>query len=211
MALTFTPTNVQEPPVEPVALEPVRQAQRLLVQDRATGLARLNEIFRLGVVPAPALQGRYRGELVALDIAPILTPLFEALTRWWLPWQGKRFDAAASQGDSLFSRDILPLSYIFMPFYRGRVPDTSTTFRAFTFRTYTAPGLTDPDCEVMKIDYNLPQNPALSVRRVMDELVQIGEGVYLGKAHVRWWWGTWQLVAYFSLSTGLHKYVPGTG
>ena len=79
MALTFTPTNVQEPPpVEPVALEPVRQAQRLLVQDRAAGLNRLDEIFRAGIVPAPALQGRYRGELVALDIAPILTPLMTA-------------------------------------------------------------------------------------------------------------------------------------
>ena len=201
MALTFTPTKAQESSVEPVALEPVRQAQRLLVQDRAAGLNQLDEIFRAGIVPAPALQGRYRGELVALDIAPILTPLLTALTRWWLPWQGKRFDAAASLGDNLFSRDALPLSYVMMPFYRGRVPDTPTTFRAFTFRTYTASGLTDPDREVLKIDYDLPQNPAFNVRRVMDELVQMGEGVYLGKAHVQWWWGTWQLVAYFSLMT----------
>jgi hypothetical protein len=201
MVMTFTPKRNEALSAQEAILEPVRQAQQLLAQDRAVGLARLHEIFRLGSVPSPALQGRYRGELVALDIAPILTPLFTALTRWWLPWQGKRFDAAASLGDNLFSRDVLPLSYVLMPFYRGRIPDTPTTFRAFTFRTYIAPGLSDPAHEVLKIDYNLPQNPALNVRRVMDELVEIGDGVYLGQAHVRWWWGTWQLVAYFALTT----------
>jgi len=30
-------------------------------------------------------------------------------------------------------------------------------------------------------------------------LVQIDDNLYLGKAHVRWWWGKWQTVAYFTL------------
>jgi hypothetical protein len=37
------------------------------------------------------------------------------------------------------------------------------------------------------------------VRRVMDELVQISDDTYIGKAHLKWWWGQWQLVAYFAL------------
>jgi hypothetical protein len=56
---------------------------------------------------------------------------------------------------------------------------------------------------VLKIDYDLPQNPAFSIRRVLDELVQVADGVYLGKAHVKWWWGAWQPVAYFSLLRSL--------
>ena len=32
-----------------------------------------------------------------------------------------------------------------------------------------------------------------------DWLVQVGEGTYLGKAHVNWWWGRWQRVGFFSL------------
>ena len=34
----------------------------------------------------------------------------------------------------------------------------------------------------------------------LDELVQVDTSLYLGKAHLNWWWGKWQLVAYFSLS-----------
>ncbi|MEW6403655.1 MAG: antibiotic biosynthesis monooxygenase [Chloroflexota bacterium] len=31
-------------------------------------------------------------------------------------------------------------------------------------------------------------------------LDQVKENLYLGKAHVRWWWGRWQTVAYFTLT-----------
>ncbi|MBE7551001.1 MAG: hypothetical protein HS126_08000 [Anaerolineales bacterium] len=61
------------------------------------------------------------------------------------------------------------------------------------------PGLADPDRQVLKIDYDLLGNPRLSIRRILDELVQVENDFYLGKAHLKWWWGTWQLVAYFSL------------
>jgi hypothetical protein len=40
----------------------------------------------------------------------------------------------------------------------------------------------------------------LSLRRILDELVELEDGFYLGKAHLKWWWGKWQLVAYFSLT-----------
>jgi hypothetical protein len=58
--------------------------------------------------------------------------------------------------------------------------------RGFTFRTYAAPGLADPDRTVLKIDYDLAGNPSLTIQRVLDELVQISENLYLGKAHVHW-------------------------
>jgi hypothetical protein len=41
----------------------------------------------------------------------------------------------------------------------------------------------------------------------LDELVQVEEGFYLGKAHLKWWWGKWQMVAYFSLRAPTHPQV----
>jgi hypothetical protein len=178
----------------------LQAAQELLKHDRRSGLARLNELFRAGTPPSEPLNGRYAGALVALDLAPGLTAIVARIVAAWMPWKGKTFDAAASCGDNIFTRDSFALTHIFWPFYRGYVADGPATYRAFTFHTYSAPGRTDPDRQVLKIDYDIPGNPRLSIRHVLDELVQIDDRLYLGKAHMKWWWGRWQLVAYFALS-----------
>ena len=61
------------------------------------------------------------------------------------------------------------------------------------------------DLDVLRLDYDLPANPRLfvTVRRVLDELVQVADGYYLGKAYVRWYWGAWSMVAYFALRPAL--------
>lgn len=174
--------------------------QTIVRRDRARGLALLNELFRSGEPPAPLMNGRYAGKLVALDIAPVVTTLFNALTAVWLPWKGKTFNASRQQGDNVFTRDSLLIARLFNPLYRGFVDDSPHTYRAFRFRTYVAAGREDPDRQVLKIDYNLPESPSLTIRRVLDELVQVEPGVFLGKAHVQWWWGRWQRVAFFALS-----------
>lgn len=168
--------------------------------DRTAAFARLNEIFRAGTPPHPLPDGGYRGELVALDLIPGLTQFGEFMSARWLPWEGKFFDAAHSRGDNIFTRNSLTLARVTAPFYRGYHDDTATTYRAFTFETRIAPGFTDPDRQVLKLDYDLPENPSLSVRRVLDEIVQVDDGYYLGKAHLHWLTGKWQLVAYFSLA-----------
>lgn len=175
-------------------------AQTLLRQDRPRGLAALNELFRAGRPPDPPLMGRCAGQLLALDLAPGLTQLAGSIAAAWMPWQGKTFDPAYAQGDNIFTRDSLWLARTFNLSYRGFVDDGPDTYRAFTFRTYSAAGLEDADRPVLKIDYDLPNNPALTIRRVLDELVQVGPQTYLGKAHVRWWWGRWQRVAFFALT-----------
>jgi hypothetical protein len=180
----------------------LQSAQALVQSNRARGLAALNDLFRAGTVPDPRPNGRYAGKLIALDIAPGLTQFFQWLTNQWLPWNGKTFDVTQQRGDNIFTRDSYPLARLFNPLYRGFVTDSPKTYRGFAFRTYTAPGLFDTDRTVLKIDYNLKENPALTVRRVLDELVQLDDDLYLGKAHVRWWWSpedSWQTVAYFSL------------
>lgn len=197
---SFVPEQAGDVSLE-AALTYVRAAQMSLRRNRAMGLAALDDLFSCGVAPAPALNGRLRGELLALDIAPGLTELAQEISKRWIPWKGKRFDAKQSIGDNIFTRDSLLLGYILWPLYRGYIDDGAETYRAFTFRTYVAPGLVNPNNEVLKIDYDLPLNPSATIRRVLDELVQLADGYYLGKAHVHWWWGRWQTVAYFSLTS----------
>jgi hypothetical protein len=167
---------------------------------RSAGRSALNERFRSGWPPDPPLDGRTSGELIRLEIAPGVTQLLGALLANRMPWKGKTFDAASSRGDNIFTRRSLRLARLFNPAYRGFRSDGPETYRAFAFRTYAAPGLEDTDRTVLKIDYDLPENPKMTVRRVLDELVQVGDGAYLGKAHVKWWWGRWQRVAFFALN-----------
>lgn len=179
----------------------VRAAQRRLKHDRPAGLAALDDIFRCGSLPRPAPDGRHRGELVALDLASGLNGLLGGLAERWLPWQGKVFDAAQARGDNVFSRDSYAPGRVLWPFYRHYRDDGPATYRAFDFKTSIGPAREDPDLDVLRLDYNLSVNPRLfvTVRRVLDELVQVADGYYLGKAYVRWYWGKWSMVAYFAL------------
>lgn len=183
-----------------VAPADLRNAKELAQQQPAKAWVGLNDLFRNSRAPEPFLNGRYAGELIAIDIVPGLTQFFRWLLRMWMPWLGKTFDASASSGNNIFTKDSYPLARFFNPLYRGFQADKRGSYRAFTFRTSTAPGLADPDRMVLKIDYDLKENPSLTIRRVLDELVQVDENLYLGKAHVHWWWGGWQTVAYFTLS-----------
>jgi hypothetical protein len=176
----------------------VRAASGQARHDRAKSRQALDEIFRAGKPPA-ALDGRLDGRLVMLDVAPGLNLLMGRVASAWMPWKGKTFDPARRCGANVFERSSLPLARVLWPFYRGIVVESAETYRAFEFRTYQAPGLFDPDRQVLKIDYDTRANPGLSIRRVLDELVQIAGGLYLGKAHVKWWWGVWQTAAYFTL------------
>jgi hypothetical protein len=178
----------------------IAEARKVRSRSPDDGLNLLNEIFGAAQPPQNTIIGRLDGDLVALDIAPGVTQLLSRLTSNWLPWKGKTFDPTTQRGDNIFTRDSITLARIFNPFYRGFTDDGQDTYRAFAFRTYLGPGREDPDLTVMKIDYDLGENPNLTIRRVLDELVQIGEGTYLGKAHVKWWSGRWQRVAFFMLS-----------
>jgi hypothetical protein len=177
----------------------IRAAKQLLSTRRKDGLAALDALFRAGTVPSPPPDGPYHGELVALDIAPIVTQLVEWLTSFLMPWKGKFLIAAESRGDNIFSakwRAVLGLAF---PFYKGNRDYGNDAFRAFIFDTSIAQGKVDTDRHVFRIDYDRPDNPALSIRRIIDEIVEVRDGVYLGKVHFKWWWGTWQMIGYFAL------------
>jgi hypothetical protein len=174
---------------------------RLAAQGQAeSAQAALNTLFRSGHPPSGPLDGTYAGELMHVDVAPGITQLVRAIADAWMPWKGKTFRASHSVGENVFTRDSILLTRLFWPFYRGVTRNTRDTYRAFAFRTYMAPGLFDPDRTVLKIDYDVRGNPGPSIRRVLDEVVELSPSVLLGKAHLHWWWGRWQTVAFFTLT-----------
>ena len=166
---------------------------------RSADRSALNEHFRSGWPPDPPLDGRTSGELIRLEIAPVVTQLFSALLARVCLGRA-RPSMRHHPGATTFSLEVrcdwLGCSIRAIAGFEAMALKPTAPF---AFRTYLAPGLEDADRTVLKIDYDLPENPKLTVRRVLDELVQIGDGAYLGKAHVKWWWGRWQRVAFFAL------------
>ena len=81
------------------------------------------------------------------------------------PWAGKEFNAKEMNGINIFKEN-----------------EKST--KKYPFHLYKGRGLADKNLEVIKIDYNLPQNPIL-LRFIMDEIVETSKDQYLGKLHIR--------------------------
>ncbi|MGB0971150.1 MAG: hypothetical protein ACPGVG_09345, partial [Mycobacterium sp.] len=72
---------------------------------------------------------------------------------------------------------------------------------AFDFQTYVEAGKDDPDLQVMVIDYaNVEKNPRLIIRSVRDELVELVDGVFLGKILFNSG-DTYSKIGYFALRT----------
>ncbi len=146
---------------------------------RTLVLGRLNEIFRTGTVPDPPPDGFLPGRLVGLSVWNPLDTAVEGLGRLWMPWQGKAFTPSSAAGvNRLTTSAKLPLKALFPSYAPEEI--TQKDIDAFRFRTRVAPGAIDPDVQVLKIDYDFEANPGL-IRRILDELVQIGPGRYLGK------------------------------
>jgi len=198
---SLTPETVLAPADElflrDAAQRQVHGAAERLKLDRTAALEVLAALFRFGAVPAP--DGRYDGELVAMSTGLLSDPFFEWLTRIYLPWLGKTFDAASGTGDNVFTDNALAKAtgVLGWPEYRVRSDDPPDTVRVFPFRSYAAESIEDAEHRVLRIDYGAAPNP-LPVRRVVDELVELPGGYLLGKAHMRGL-REFRRVAYFGL------------
>ncbi len=67
----------------------------------------------------------------------------------------------------------------------------------YPFKTYVGKGLRD-DMDVLKIDYNISENP-FYFRLILDEIVELEDGTYLGKVHLRLLPGVPFTITYFRL------------
>jgi hypothetical protein len=177
----------------------IQELGRETAADRSGGVGRLGQLFRLGVPPA-GIDGQTEGILVAPLIAPPVDAFARRLTRAWMPWLGKRFDAGAGRGDNVLARSArLPTKLLWPRYAMG---SAGSDLAAFDFETGVEPGKADPDVDVLKIDYSrVARNPRLTIKPVRDELVQVVPGANLGKILWRGRGGSYRLIGYFALKS----------
>lgn len=161
------------------AWEWIAETGKRIQSDRTAATAELYELFRLGS-PAVGIHGQTEGMLVGFVAQPILDRFFAEVTRLWMPWVGKKFDAESNEGINTLEQSAKLPARILWPFYgMGDSPAGAT---AFNFTTYTEPGALDADREVLVIDYeSVEDNPGLIIKSIRDELVGLVAGVHLGK------------------------------
>ena len=173
-------------------------AVAMLRLDRPAGLAELEHVFASGGSPS-GMDGVHRGRLIATTFGRGLDGPFESAARAWMPWRGKTFDLGRSEGRNVFTpggRRVLRVSF---PGYAGTVREPDGGGLAFRFVTDAGPSETVPGLDVLRIDYRgLEDNPNWPIRRILDELVEVASGLYLGQALllVR---GRFRRAAWFSL------------
>jgi hypothetical protein len=168
---------------------------------RELGAARaddeLRELFALGTPPR-VLDGPTDGILVTTTIQPAVDRILRLVTGLWMPWQGKRFDAAAARGDNRLVGSARWPSKLLWPLYGTReAPDGRT---AFDFETAVEPGRVEPAVDVLKIDYApVAENPRLLIRQIRDELVELVPDTYLGRILLRRGEDRYACIGYFAL------------
>ncbi|MDQ3955187.1 MAG: hypothetical protein M3285_06535 [Actinomycetota bacterium] len=163
---------------------------------RARALDELNELFRGGSPPDPAPRGFQPGTLVTLSVAKPIDAFARRLSKLYMPWMGKSFDADKNEGINILRSKARSQVKVLWPSYEPHEADGK--LEAFPFKTRVAPGALDPDVQVLKIDYDFEANPDFLIRRILDELVQIEDGFYLGKILYRAR-GNWHPIGFFSL------------
>jgi hypothetical protein len=185
-ALTFASslTEAQTRFLHDAGMRQVRIARHRLDLDRHVALECLDRLFRLGTPPRP--DGRYDGELIGLSTGLLSDPFFDWMTRIYLPWLGKTFDAASSTGDNVFADNAWSkaTSKLGWPEYRVQSETPPHTVRVFPFRSEIGPAVEDEGLQVLRLHYAHSPNP-LPVRRLDEEIVELPGGYILGKAHMR--------------------------
>ncbi len=151
---------------------------------RAAVLNELDTMFRAGSTPDPLPDGMLRGRLVTTSIWAPWDAFNLRVARRWMPWLGKSFDASAMGGVNVLHKSARgPLRALWPSYEPEREVDDR--LEAFPFRTRVAPGEVDPAVDVLKIDYDFDANPQFIIRRILDELVDIDDGLYLGRVLFR--------------------------
>lgn len=145
--------------------------------------------------PPKNLNGFYKGKLELFIPINTIERIGALLLMFWLPWYGKNFYYKYNKGDnvipqymSLFIRSRFGKRTLFKKETKG--------MHVFPFKTHITKALRDR-LSVLQLDYNLPENPP-KVRQIIDELVEIDNHTYLGKAYIKTGKKT-RLVAFFSL------------
>lgn len=165
--------------------------------NREHGIAALDELFRSGSAPDPQPDGFKRGELITMSVTHPTDAVVRTIASLYMPWLGKSFDPSTRTGVNILKPSAkTPMSMLWRNYKPER--EMADRLEAFPFRTRIDPGAIDPGVQVLKIDYDSEPNPSFLIRRILDELVQIDETLYLGKILFRTK-RAWQPIGFFSL------------
>ena len=146
---------------------------------RAGSIDELNALFAGGAAPN-GLEGPTEGMLVVPTMGRVRTRLVKAISRFYMPWLGKRFFAGEARGDHRFVPSVRLPAKLLWPGYSIRPNGAERT--AFDFVTRTEAGGHDPDTQVLVIDYApVESNPDRLIRRIRDEIVEVEPAIFLGK------------------------------
>jgi hypothetical protein len=144
-----------------------------------------HKLFVAGKLPQTAPDGFYQGT------AHIF---FDKQT----PWLGKSFVARDNLGFNIFMAKSAPLLKTMMPFYKKFSQSPNGDTDAFYFQTRAEAGLKDKETDVIKLEYDAPENP-FPVRIILDEIVEIAPGQFLGKIHLKVFPRFYSTIGYFGL------------
>jgi hypothetical protein len=162
------------------------EAEALLSPGTARGraLAQLDDLFRSGTAPDPLPRDFLKGRPITATTWAPLDAIGRRVAALYMPWLGKSFDPAAGEGFNVLTTAALGPMKVLWPGYRS-LRQYGDRVDAFPFTTRVAPGELDPQTDVLKIDYDSDANPTMIIRSILDELVQIDHGTYLGKVLYR--------------------------
>lgn len=172
--------------------------------EREAAIASLNQLFQMGGTPT-GLNGPTDGMLVATTTNKALDVAAKALTDYWMPWRGKSFNADGNSGENRMTESSAVVGKLLWPLYSMRSGDDGKA--AFSFDTFTEPGVEDSEVTVLVINYSsIKDNPTLVIRSIRDELVELVPGAYLGKIFFKipglpGMKGRFDRIGYFALRT----------
>jgi hypothetical protein len=169
-------------------------------RNRAEVIHRLDALFAAGMAPDPSPSGFQQGRLLGTVTWAPWDAVVAQIAQLWMPWLGKTFSPSTGTGMNRFTPTIATRTWLRALFPR-HTPETNTPDRleAFPFRTCIGAGEVDWGVRVLKIDYDFEANPTL-IRHILDEVVQIAPGRYLGKVLFRSS-GRYSRIGFFSLGT----------
>jgi hypothetical protein len=164
----------------------LRDAEGLLspTAARERALNELDDLFRNGAAPEPPPTGFLKGRAITATMWAPLDAVGKRVAAIYMPWLGKSFDPGAGEGFNVLTRAALGPMKVLWPGYKP-LREHGDRVDAFRFKTRVAPGALDPKTDVLKIDYDIEENPATIIQHVLDELVEIDDGLYLGKVLYR--------------------------
>jgi len=191
---------------------PLRPLSKAAMSDAA--LHDLATRFRGGAAAVIA-EGDYTGVLLSATLHPWLNTLAAILGGPHpLRWQGKTFASGAGMasgasevtgtGENLWRHHVDPPGVLLAGVSRlcrwQARQHAGDVYRAVPFRISYGPSIADKEHIVLRIVYDVAANPAF-IRRIRDELVDVGDGQYLGRGYYRLWrrWFSW---VWFTLHTG---------